>query len=756
MQRRNFLKTIVIATGVATVLPACAEDEHSTPHGDASDSSAASDTAKDGSGSAIPVDMTRFPQSVCSGDPREDGAIVWTRCPDPAGSAEVTGLVLQLSQQADFATAISMDGKPELTLSPKLAHDYCVKARLTNLATATIYYYRFVLRDAAGKALLSSPVGRFKTAPAASADVPVRFAVASCQDYNGRFYNSYARMTQDADLDFFVHLGDYVYETTGNPEFQDSAPDRVVSFSDKAGAIAFGPAEKPTYHAAQSLSNYRELYKTYRSDLDLQRVHELLAMVAIWDDHEFSDDCWGTHASYFDDEKPEDQPQRRAAADQAWFEYMPVDFPAGPEYTFDAAAKFPDSMRIYRDFGFGKHVHLILTDLRRYRPDHLVPEDAMPGAVACDEDQLKGALGQVPTFAIPYINATTWGGGKYAQALASSAAALKLDAAKLKGMISAPWLNAQLGELKKAGVKDLPDPVTAAELATLQRGIAFHQMLKVSQYSSIGTRYLVVRAPFEAYAKVKWKASGGASEDILGAQQGQWFKERLQSSQKTWKLWGSEFTFQSRIADLSAIASLPDAFRAEFLLSAEDWDGAPNKRQELLTLLAGVPNTAILSGDIHAFFAGTALGEKADGTVDDSKKVPEFVGGAISSGTYETLLFRQASADAFLNSVGAPALALLAADLLTGKVAGIKPRNANLGYAKLDAHGYLRVEADAKMLQVTMVQTPEETSSKRLEAAKVAAAFTEVKLRVAAGTRDLQMLVEGTWKTWDPKSFSWI
>ncbi len=707
------------------MLPSCAEDEPGSASGSTKDGGS-SDAGKDSTASVVPVDKVRFPQSVCSGDPREDGATVWTRCPDPAGSAEVVGLALQLSLTADFATAISIAGKPEIVLIPKLAHDYCVKARLTQLVAATVYYYRFVLRDAAGNALAGSPVGRFKTAPPAGADVPVRFAVASCQDYNGRFYNSYARMTQDADLDFFVHLGDYIYETTGNPEFQDTAPDRVAEFTDKAGAIPFGPLEKPTYYAAQSLSNYIELYKTYRSDPDLQRAHERLAMVAIWDDHEFSDDCWGTHACYFDEAKPEDQPKRRAAADQAWFEYMPVDFPDSPEFVFDPSGKFPESMRIYRDFGFGKHVHLILTDLRRYRSDHLIPEDALPGAVACDEDQLKTALGKIPTVAVPYLNTSTWGGGKYGQALAANAVKLKMDAAKLKGLISAPWLNAQLADLKKAGIKDLPDAVSASELASLQRGIAFHQMLKVAQNTSIGARYLVVRAPFEAYAKVKWKATNGASEDILGNQQGQWFKSRIQDSQRTWKLWSSGFTFQSRIADLTNIPSLPDAFRSEFLLSAEDWDGAPNRRQELLAVLASVPNTAILSGDIHAFFAGTALGEMDDGTTDITKKVPEFVGGAISSGTYQTLLFRQASADEFLNSVGAQALALLAGDLLTGKVSGIKPRNANLGYARLDAHGYLRVEADAKMLQVTMVQTPEDTSAKRLDSDKVAAAFTEV------------------------------
>ncbi len=32
-----------------------------------------------------------------------------------------------------------------------------------------------------------------------------------------------------------------------------------------------------------------------------------------------------------------------------------------------AAAEYPDDITIYRDFRFGKHVHLVMTDLRSYR-----------------------------------------------------------------------------------------------------------------------------------------------------------------------------------------------------------------------------------------------------------------------------------------------------------------------------------------------------------------------------------------------------
>ena len=70
--------------------------------------------------------------------------------------------------------------------------------------------------------------------------------------------------------------------------------------------------------AAASLSNYRDLYKTYRSDPMLQQVHELFPMIAIWDDHEYSDDCWGDTATYFNGRISEKNAVRRRNAEQSY------------------------------------------------------------------------------------------------------------------------------------------------------------------------------------------------------------------------------------------------------------------------------------------------------------------------------------------------------------------------------------------------------------------------------------------------------
>src|SRR5205085_2257248 len=79
----------------------------------------------------------------------------------------------------------------------------------TGLDARTRYFYRF--RTASGT---TSPTGRTRTAPGPDDEVKVRFAFASCQDYGGRFYNSWQQLVdRGEDLDFVLFLGDYIYET---------------------------------------------------------------------------------------------------------------------------------------------------------------------------------------------------------------------------------------------------------------------------------------------------------------------------------------------------------------------------------------------------------------------------------------------------------------------------------------------------------------------------------------------------------------
>jgi alkaline phosphatase D len=724
MKRRTFLEVTVAVAGTLVFTPACGSSNE--PGGKTPDQ-------------GDPL----FPQSLASGDPRQTSVVLWTRVEDPDHLKDDLTLTLEVATDSGFKSRVQLDGKADKQVTAVAASDHCVKVRVTQLEPGKQYYYRFSY-DKDGKTH-TTRVGRTRTAPAPDADVPVKFAVVSCQDYVGKYYHVYRRIAEE-DLDFIVHLGDYIYETTGDPSFQNVGSDRKVTFSDTAGAIQLGDPPN-TYLAAQSLSNYRELYRTYRSDPDQQLVHEQMPMIVMWDDHEFSDDCHGDVATYFDGEKDETEPKRRANADQAWFEYMPVDYDyqGHQDYPYDPSKSFPDSFRIYRDFTFGKHVHLVMTDLRRYRSDHLIPEDAFPGAVAMAQADLPSPM---PSIAEPYVDIDAHDGGSYATLLKQHATALGMPASGFTGNISVPWINALVDQINKAnGTSTAPIDDTDP---TLEKGIAFYQMMKVAPYSSIGSRYLVKKPAFDLYAAFRFKQSSGQSEVGMGDEQRQWFLSTVQGSQATWKVWGNEYTFMPRVIDLRTATQLGASFQALFNLSAEDWDGMPNRREQLLEQLAQVQNFVAVTGDIHSFFAGSPYVAG-----DMSKRIVEFVAGSISSSTYRTLLQRQAASTPALVEAGAADLAAVVDKFLTDSTA--KP-NPHLAWLDLADNGYASVVADGKTFSVTFRSIPEatvETAPGKLSGT-LDSQFTDTEFKVDSGNPTVQQKRDGKWQSWDPAKFAWV
>ena len=173
-----------------------------------------------------------FPQSVASGDPRPDSIVLWTRAVDDPTLP--TAVTLQLATDEGFGSQVALGARASLEASPD--HDHCLRVKVTGLEPGTTYWYRFEAADA------RSHVGRFRTAPAADADAPIRFATLSCQDFVGRYYNSLLRLldAEHDDLDFVVHLGDYVYETTGDPGFMMEGGSRAVRFSAPDEALSLG------------------------------------------------------------------------------------------------------------------------------------------------------------------------------------------------------------------------------------------------------------------------------------------------------------------------------------------------------------------------------------------------------------------------------------------------------------------------------------------------------------------------------------
>jgi len=596
ISRRNILKAIVVTAGT---LEACSSDITQPPP-------------------TTPEDNSRFfPQSIASGDPRPDSVVLWTRVfdeDDPSGDRTLT---VEVALDPIFTVLLAR--KPDVPATA--LHDHNVKVKITGLQPSTFYYYRFIYEKNGKK--LSSYIGRTKTAPGAADGRTLKFAVGTCQDFIGRYYNSWHRLLRlpatpdggaDQDLDFVIFLGDYVYETTGDPGFQVPGGTRNVVFREPETAIALSRGDT-TYYAAQSLSNYRDLYRAIRSDPFLQMMHESYPFVFVWDDHEYSDDCHGATSTYSDGTKDENNVERRRNAELAFFESIPMDHPGGTAdvVDFDGIARYPET-RIYRDFTMGKHLRLAVADYRTYRPDHLIPEDAYPGTVVMDAAAL-AAAGLEATYSSDayayvdiddpaFMSQKTLLNIAYRQlAIAAGLEAADVDArvaAVLKGPIAVAYVNAVLSALGATPLDPTGKP----------RGLAWVHMGKRDLFSRQGSRYVVIKDTLDAYAAYKFAATQGASENVFGDAQQAWLDEAL-AGPETWKILVSSVSMTSLMIDLRDKMDVTDAtLRNRFYLNVDMWDGFPSRRKQLLDQLSKVAGgkAIVLSGDIHAAFASVEDG----------------------------------------------------------------------------------------------------------------------------------------------------
>lgn len=372
MKRRTFL----LSSLASVVYVACGSEDgggagppSDVPEGGSPDGVSSTPEAGKPAGPTSSKDESNaiFQQGVASGDPKPDRVVLWTRVePAAAGKPPTEDIALEyvIAKDPDLLDIVARG-----SLTALASADHTVRLVPTGLSSGTTYHYRFEL-----PAGTTTQVGRTKTAPDPTADVPVKFAMAACQDFIGRFWHSWrAFLDEKVDVDFIMYLGDYIYESVNDARFQSTTPGRAIKLPD---GIDTSPKQDKSRIAASTLADYRTLYKEYRKDEYLREVHRLYPFIITWDDHEYADDCWQDHSTSFDGVKnpltglddDEKNTPRRTAANHAFFEYQPLDI------TYKANLTFPFDIKIYRQLSWGKHVDIFMTDQRQYRADHLVPE----------------------------------------------------------------------------------------------------------------------------------------------------------------------------------------------------------------------------------------------------------------------------------------------------------------------------------------------------------------------------------------------
>src|SRR5690554_3563652 len=269
-----------------------------------------------------------FTHGVASGDPLQDSVILWTRAVPERGSKVKVGW--EIATDAEFASVVR-SGTAETTD----AHDFTIKVDAQGLIPDQRYFYRFRSSGA------TSPVGAASTLPEGAVE-QVRLAVVSCSNYPAGYFHVYREVANQADLDAVVHLGDYIYEYSSDPD----------SYASEEAQALGRTFPENNNRELLTLADYRRRYSIYRKDPDLQLAHQRLPFIVVWDDHEVANDTWRNGAENHDDSEG-DFEQRKLAALQAFFEWMPI----RPVIEGNDEA-------IYRSFRFGDLVDLHMLDTR--------------------------------------------------------------------------------------------------------------------------------------------------------------------------------------------------------------------------------------------------------------------------------------------------------------------------------------------------------------------------------------------------------
>jgi alkaline phosphatase D len=279
-----------------------------------------------------------FNHGVASGDPLEDRVILWTRVtPQQAGPVEV---ILEVSENKNFSKVAYSKKLNTSSLSDyTIKYDFLAKQYCNS---DNGFFYRF----RAGNSV--SETGRSKTF---SKNIKsAKIAIFSCSNFPAGYFNAYQAAAEKNDLDLWLHLGDYLYEYPMGGYATENA--------DKLGRAPI------PIHEMITLSDYRQRHAQYKLDQGSIALHKHAPLIAVWDDHEFSNDAWKRGAeNHSEDGSEGDFYARRSAAIKAYYEWMPI-------------REQQNKRRIFRDFKIGKLMHLIMLDTRQFgRDKQIQPKD---------------------------------------------------------------------------------------------------------------------------------------------------------------------------------------------------------------------------------------------------------------------------------------------------------------------------------------------------------------------------------------------
>ncbi|PWY98449.1 hypothetical protein BCV70DRAFT_164509 [Testicularia cyperi] len=291
-----------------------------------------------------------FKYGVAAGDPTTDSAILWTH---PYADGNATELPICLRYQTskaenDWSSTNLVDDSYAWTTADV---GYSFKVETTGLSPNTRYWYRFFqCHDHS----VVSPTGTFLSLPEPDDDEydSLKVGVFSCSNYPFGYFQAYAAAAARNNVDYFVHLGDIIYEYRGDG--------KTVEGQETYGdGTAINRLPDPEWEIV-TLDDYRRRYATYRADKDMIALMQRTTSLTIWDDHEVADntDKFGSADSNNTESgtvRGVRFTDRKLNAVKAYFEWFPIRPGFGSE-----------ELRIWRSFRFGNLVDLHLLDTRQF------------------------------------------------------------------------------------------------------------------------------------------------------------------------------------------------------------------------------------------------------------------------------------------------------------------------------------------------------------------------------------------------------
>lgn len=328
------------------------------------------------------LDGQPFALGVASGSPTHDSVVLWTRLMLPAAPSftlpgQAVTVRWEVAHDEQFTRPVA---RGQTQAAPELAHS--VHVELQGLQPDRWYFYRFMLGDAV------SPTGRTRTFPAPDAVVAhLRLTYASCQNWQHGYFSAYRHMLAE-NPDLVLFLGDYLYEYPNSPS-----------------------AVRPvTGDWLLTLDDYRQRYALYKSEPDLQAMHQACPWLLTWDDHEVQNDYAGLQEGRSGAPYP-DFAARRAAAYQAFYEHMPIRAAVLTQAIAGLASGA--EMRIYQRLRYGRLASFYMLDARQYKDPQV-----------CTQGDKKGGSTLDPATCADWLN----------------------PARSLLGQPQERWLNAELGQ----------------------------------------------------------------------------------------------------------------------------------------------------------------------------------------------------------------------------------------------------------------------------------------------------------------------